>query len=240
MHYVMSDIHGDMDKFKEMLQLIRLHRWDRLYILGDVIDRGKDGIELLKYIMQKKNIILLKGNHERDMCNAVLQNTSELSDEVLDFFELWFDNGGEVTYQALLNESEENAYKIVRFANDLKTHAFVKVRGTDYLLVHAGVFWNPNIPVEKNISLNEKTEFIYEIRDGYLNQTLDLPFIIVSGHTPVDCLHDHMTLTSGEIIRSLWHNIIFRKDKILIDCGCGNGNTLGCLRLEDMKEFYVC
>ena len=40
--YVMSDIHGMSHLLKEMLEKIRFSAEDRLYILGDMIDRGPD------------------------------------------------------------------------------------------------------------------------------------------------------------------------------------------------------
>ena len=39
--YVLSDIHGMYDKYQQMLAKIDLKPEDTLYILGDVIDRGK-------------------------------------------------------------------------------------------------------------------------------------------------------------------------------------------------------
>mgnify|MGYP001147603007 CR=1 FL=1 len=39
MIYVMSDIHGEYDKFKEVLKQINLQKEDLLYVLGDVVDR---------------------------------------------------------------------------------------------------------------------------------------------------------------------------------------------------------
>lgn len=40
-HYVMSDIHGEADRFHAMLEKIHFSDDDTLYILGDVIDRGR-------------------------------------------------------------------------------------------------------------------------------------------------------------------------------------------------------
>lgn len=240
MHYVISDIHGHMDKFQKMLRLIRFRPWDRLYIIGDAIDRGPDGIEILKYLMCHKNMILLKGNHERDMCNALLQDSPEITDEVLSFFDLWFDNGGEVTYRALLEEEEIDALKIVNFVDELKGYMLVKVRRKDYLLVHAGLLWNPALSFERNFDLNENIETIYEIREGFLDRTLNLPFTVISGHTPVEYLPEYIPdLSKKEEKRCCNHKMIFRKDKILIDCGCGHEHSLGCLRLEDLREFYI-
>ena len=39
-HYVVSDIHGEDDRFHAMLQKINFSKEDTLYILGDVVDRG--------------------------------------------------------------------------------------------------------------------------------------------------------------------------------------------------------
>ena len=47
MVYVMADIHGMQDYFDDVLEQIQLREEDTLYILGDVVDRGPDGIPLL-------------------------------------------------------------------------------------------------------------------------------------------------------------------------------------------------
>lgn len=39
MTYVMSDIHGDSERFERIMKQINLQSDDTLYILGDVIDR---------------------------------------------------------------------------------------------------------------------------------------------------------------------------------------------------------
>ena len=45
MTYVMSDIHGHYDKYREMLETIEFAADDTLYVLGDVLDRGSDGFK---------------------------------------------------------------------------------------------------------------------------------------------------------------------------------------------------
>ena len=52
--YVISDIHGQYDTFMRMLKQIKFCEEDTLYILGDAIDRGPDGIKILKAIMKMK------------------------------------------------------------------------------------------------------------------------------------------------------------------------------------------
>lgn len=65
--YCMSDIHGELDKFERMLDLIHFSDEDHLYILGDVIDRGALGVDILRRIMEESNMTMLLGNHEQ-MC----------------------------------------------------------------------------------------------------------------------------------------------------------------------------
>ena len=47
----MSDIHGNLDRFEKVLKQIDLQDDDKVYILGDVIDRNPYGIEILLRIM---------------------------------------------------------------------------------------------------------------------------------------------------------------------------------------------
>ena len=67
MIYCVSDIHGELDKFERLLELIQLSDADQLYIIGDVIDRGAMGVDILQKIMAAPNMTMLLGNHEQ-MC----------------------------------------------------------------------------------------------------------------------------------------------------------------------------
>ena len=68
-HYAISDIHGMYGSYKEVIG--KLSKEDCLYIVGDVIDRGEEGIKILLDIMQREKnpgngpkIVFLIGNHE--------------------------------------------------------------------------------------------------------------------------------------------------------------------------------
>ena len=75
MIYCMADLHGERDFFLRMLEQIRFSDTDHLYILGDVIDRGTGGIDLLEQIMEASNMTMLLGNHEQ-MCLSTLGPTT--------------------------------------------------------------------------------------------------------------------------------------------------------------------
>lgn len=62
--YVISDIHGEYEKFNQLLKTIKLKETDTLYILGDVLDRGLYPIKTLLQLMEMSNVICILGNHE--------------------------------------------------------------------------------------------------------------------------------------------------------------------------------
>lgn len=101
MIYVMSDIHGNMRRFKSIMSQINLQAEDTLYILGDVIDRYPDGIRILRKIMTMPNVRMLLGNHEYMMLRALDEPYDGLYfSGNPDFqFEHWYMNGGEVTHR---------------------------------------------------------------------------------------------------------------------------------------------
>ena len=71
MIYVMSDIHGNLERFESIMRQINLKEEDTLYILGDVIDRYPYGIKLLRKIMKMPNVKMLLGNHDYMMLQAI-------------------------------------------------------------------------------------------------------------------------------------------------------------------------
>ncbi|MBD5474847.1 MAG: fructose-bisphosphatase class III [Lachnospiraceae bacterium] len=77
MTYVISDIHGNFEKYEDMLELIHLSDEDGLYVIGDVIDRGPDGIKILKDVMERPNAHMILGNHE------LMALTGEKRDQVV-------------------------------------------------------------------------------------------------------------------------------------------------------------
>ena len=45
--YVMSDLHGSYDGYISILEQINFSNEDILYVDGDVIDRGRDGLKII-------------------------------------------------------------------------------------------------------------------------------------------------------------------------------------------------
>ena len=77
MLYVMSDIHGHLQRFESIMEQIKLGEGDHLFVLGDVIDIHPDGIQILQKLLRMPNTTVLLGNHELMMCRAVYKPATD-------------------------------------------------------------------------------------------------------------------------------------------------------------------
>jgi len=84
-HLITTDIHGQYDEFMLALENARYDEAsDRLVLLGDCIDRGRQSREVLDYVAglleRERDVELLRGNHE-DILQAFLEGrTGALKD----------------------------------------------------------------------------------------------------------------------------------------------------------------
>ena len=62
--YVCSDIHGQRRLLMTLLEKTGFSDDDRLYVAGDIIDRGPESIPLLLKLMKMENAECILGNHE--------------------------------------------------------------------------------------------------------------------------------------------------------------------------------
>ena len=102
MIYCISDLHGRYDRYEKVLE--KIQDTDELYVLGDCIDRGKDGLKILKDIKERNNVHLLMGNHELLLLDALfpLYEGKATLDEVMDTDEAdWFDDCDEVPFDTV-------------------------------------------------------------------------------------------------------------------------------------------
>ena len=218
--YVMSDIHGCYDKFIKMLKLINFTDKDELYILGDIFDRGDRPLDIYDYIVNHKNIILLKGNHEK-MYEDYFENGD---------IGLWFCNGGRKTLKQLKDKNEYYRQELYRYIRKLPIVLVVD----KYVLVHAGLYLPKNyndLSLEELVQLQEEAISLWS-RENLYSDAKYKDYKIICGHTPVQAINNRYDDVK----------IIHTKGHIYIDCGAcfkeANGK-LSCLRLNDLKEFYI-
>ena len=82
MRYLISDIHGCYDQYRQLLQKINFSSQDELYVLGDAVDRGSDPIKVLQDLMRRPNVIYILGNHDLEMYLLLNKLTAEITETV--------------------------------------------------------------------------------------------------------------------------------------------------------------
>jgi len=236
MIYVLSDIHGNRRRFDSIMSQINLQNEDTLYILGDVIDRHPDGIKILRQIMKMPNAKMLLGNHELMMLNAIYYPVPEHEAWRKDYLErnllVWYNNGGDITHNYLKRIRKSIRTDIFKFLDALPTNYEIDVNGKHFILTHAALACEyPKYTHRYNSERDFCVWHRYKTFPTIEGAT------VIFGHTPTN----HYCL---DTLLHIWHG----NGWIGIDCGCaypegkdpwsGYSGRLGCLRLDDMVEFY--
>ena len=224
MIYVMSDIHGRYDKYLKMLEIIKFNDNDTLYILGDFVDRGKDGIRLLLDIMARSNVIPLIGNHDWTFFVLVgyYKELMKIGEEkIKELYRLWFSDGGKPTYDEFKKLDKDTKIKILQYIKRMQYNVEIKLSNKKYFMAHT-------VPEFDGLDLSKhpKDDFIHGEPDYDKRYSLDMT--IITGHTPTGLIDEEY---SGRIWQGNGH--------IALDCGAGFDGNLGCLCLDTMEEYYV-
>lgn len=230
MIYVCSDLHGySLEKFKIFLAKADFSDNDFLYILGDVIDRGTDGVKILKWLMSMPNAQLILGNHEQMMVASSFvfdeisnESISNLTGSKLVSYSTWVANSGQPTIDALSATRQSEIKYILEYWEEAPLYETVTVNGKDFILTHSGL---GNFSSDKKLSDYTSEELLWNrpnIEQKYFDD-----ITVVFGHTP--------TVYYGDDHKG---KMLFTDTWIDIDVGAGLGLPPAILRLDDMKTFY--
>lgn len=232
--YVMSDLHGCRHEFNEMLKTIQYSsECDELWIDGDICDRGNESIPLIQEIMQDSSMHIIYGNHDvwfAKYAQALIDakkdpGRTDMSDDLFCWLHY---NGGYRTADQFMDLDFPQCYDIKLYLEENRIfYKYLDVHNRKFLLVHAGLskeYLNPST----RLSAVPEEVLVWShigIDDNPFPDTT-----MVVGHMP--------TFLYG---KQYENKIIHGKNETLfhIDCGCVFGRKLACLRLDDMKEFYV-
>lgn len=233
MIYVTSDLHGcPPEKFRALLDKAGFTEDDFLYILGDVIDRGEYGAELLLWISQQTNMQLLLGNHESMLldCDYLFADINpfslaRLNMQRINIYRNWLMNGGAPTVDGLRklqDEDPESFQGVMEYLEEAPLYEEVEAGGRKFLLVHSGISnFVPDKPLEDYVP--------YDLI--WCRPTLDVRYYddktTVFGHTPTD-------FYGPQYARRALHTDTW----ICIDTGAAMGRMPMLLRLDDLTEFY--
>lgn len=233
MTYVVSDLHGTvLQQFRDLLAQAGFSDEDVLYVLGDTIDRGTDGVALLLWMMEQPNVFHLLGNHEA-MLLAVSETMfkdcgdvelEDLLDGQMDILSTMLVNGAQPTLTALrelFRKSPEQVEDLLDYLQEMPLYDSVEVNGITYLLVHAGL---GNFAADKKLSVYTTDELLWhrpKLEEVY---PLGDDVMVLFGHTPTSYYG-----TAGEIVKTDTWCCIDTSEV---------GPTL--LRLDDWLIFGAC
>lgn len=232
MNYVTSDLHG---KFHCLLSLLEKAQFfdrkdNRLFILGDVIDRNcEGGIDILKWIQKHPNVTLLLGNHEKMMmdCRWLLDRSENviMGTRAIRRLHLWKSNGGNTTIAALKKESPETVRKLMEYLDSCPLYKTLQDGDRSYVLVHGGL---GNFSPSKELSSYTEDELLWE-RPKLTTLYDPEKFTVILGHTPTDYYGD--TCKSRLLKTRGWWNL---------DTGAARASGFPMLLcLDTLEEYYV-
>lgn len=229
---VISDIHGELGMLTELLEKAAYNpKRDRLFLLGDYIDRGPDSKATLDKVIElvENGAVALKGNHEDMMVKSLIDGNERT-------WRNWTGrNGGDATLQSygfdresFLFLDEEEFQKPHLHSDSLNRHLeFIQnlpyyVEEEHTIFIHAGV--KPDVPLVET----DPYELIW-IRDEFHNNYTG-PKTVIFGHTPTNGLHEDKKNT----------NIYYGRNPIIgIDGGAVFGGQLNCLILPQKRQVSV-
>ncbi|XZN98226.1 MAG: metallophosphoesterase family protein [Microcoleus sp.] len=164
---VIGDVHGHFDGLMILLEALAPSWDDRVYFLGDLIDRGPKSAQVVEFVKQSRYQALL-GNHEQLMLNALVSDVADMRS-----WQAWLCSGGDATIDSYRNTGMM-PYQHLEWMRSLPTHLDLG----DIWLVHAGV--DPTLPVDQ-----QSSEQLCWIRKDFHN--ISQPYfpdkLIITGHT---------------------------------------------------------
>ncbi|MFB2982958.1 metallophosphoesterase family protein [Microseira sp. BLCC-F43] len=163
---VIGDVHGHYKGLMTLLEAIAPDSEERIYFLGDLIDRGPQSAQVVKFVQESSYNCLL-GNHEQMLLDSFIKG--KIQHAVL---QAWLYSGGHATLASY--PKGRIPVHDLDWMQTLPTHLDLG----DIWLVHAGV--HPEIPLEEQTA----DQFCW-IRHEFhsMSQPYFANKLIITGHT---------------------------------------------------------
>lgn len=168
--FFIGDIHGCSKTFRKLVkERIAIKKYDRLYCVGDYIDRGNDSKDVVDFILELREdnyqIYTLRGNHEQ-----MLLDSTRGKEE----FSLWLMNGGDTTLRDFKVDSIDELNPVYY---DFFRETVHYILEDGFIAVHAGLNFDKPDPLEDKYSMIWTRDF--HVDKSFLDRRL-----LIHGHTP--------------------------------------------------------
>ena len=258
--YVMSDIHGCYSELMKMLEKIKFDpKKDELIIAGDIIDRGPENLQMLRYMESKpESVKFLMGNHDYDFMHYC-RDVERMCDKGNGEFYRPSEAMSEKKYYAYFSDDYGTVKKLITGYDELMAEDFTRwkqlmcefpyyakrtIGGKNYIIVHAGYIEAADFNRDlRFLYCNGINEFFIWARDEGIRYGGAKDSTIIFGHTPT-IFTEELFYNGGKV----WYHENPKKNCRFfnIDCGLVYGKydgvhnaNLACIRLDDEKVFYL-
>ena len=140
--YAVADLHGNLELWAGIRAFLEPD--DKLFILGDIADRGPSGWTMLKQALEDPRVTYIRGNHDQMLLDAWRSDWMDTH--------IWFWNGGYETYDAL-HQDAFHEVTLVQLAKTKLYHCYENTKGQKIHLSHAGftLMENDEIPNKEDL-----------------------------------------------------------------------------------------
>lgn len=255
-YYVVSDVHGFFSVLKETLKekgFFNDTQPHKLIICGDLFDRGGEAVELQNFILdliQKDEVILIKGNHE-DLLEDMLNYWHRES-----YFKAINNNNGTVgTVLQLTRSTVDDLYvNVIDVYHRMKETPFMQKilpAMVNYYETKKYIFVHGWIPCE--YIRQKDCAFSYVATENWRNATkeqwlsarwvngmnaahdgvIENGKIIVCGHWRCSYGHSRFEMKCTELGKDADFTPYYGSGIIAIDACTARSKTINCVVLED-------
>jgi len=175
--WVVGDIHGYFKTLEKLIFQLDMKKGHKLISLGDMIDRGPRGAEVLELFRENPSFHAVKGNHEQLMHKSISIGKNK-------HWKSWLKFGGVETLSSLGVDRKEGHLldsKWSGFLSSLPSEIILD----RFRLVHGG--FEPSVPLEKQ----RDQDRLWSRGIFQASEILDNERQIIVGHTPVQEIEGH-------------------------------------------------
>src|SRR5262250_33966 len=76
---IIGDIHGCYDELRDLFDAVALVADDRVVSVGDLVDRGPQPGEVVRWFRERAGAVVIMGNHERKHVRQVFSYSQEIT-----------------------------------------------------------------------------------------------------------------------------------------------------------------
>ncbi|ANI76880.1 metallophosphoesterase [Sphingobium sp. EP60837] len=225
--YAVGDIHGRLDLFDQLLELIERDDARRhplpchLILLGDLVDRGPHSAQMVERAMALQDatekVHFIKGNHEEVFVSAA-RGSSQYAGycrriggvQTLASYGLDVGSSERMTDEDvaswMLNHVPRSHVDFLDRFEDMLTMG-------DYLFVHAGI--RPGLPLQAQTAAD-----LHWIRSEFLNHRGDHGYVVVHGH-------------------SITTKVDEKPNRVGIDTGAWSSGKLTAVGLQGTERWFL-